>query len=222
MIDLLNPELNLIPEFKGHDVIWLYHDNYLAAKVLAKTHPSLSANIMEAIRKRGVTRSGKIELLFGEALLPLRHYELRDVAKIGVFTIRSEFTTDTVNTNFAAYADLLCFATIAEKDPAIARSHLDTAFAMWDGTGFQDQATRKAKIFATYKLALFLLAARRFALSTSILKPIRNQMLDMQSESGGWVTDYKSDNSPIGFANVETTCLAILALESDHSLSTDR
>lgn len=214
LVNLVHPDLNLLPEFKGHNVVWLYHDNYLAAKVLTKTHPTVAAKITAAIRKYGVTRSGKIELLFGEASLPLRRYELRDVAKEGAFTIRSEFTTDALNNDFANYADLLCFAAIAEEDIVIARSHLDEAYAMWDGIGFQDQASRKVKIYATYKLALYLLAARRFEHDATILKPIQQRLLSMQAESGGWITDYKADKSPVGFANVETTSLAILALET--------
>ncbi len=213
LVNLVNPELNLLPEFKGHHVIWLYHDNYLAAKVLGKTHPTVASKITDTIHKYGVTKSGKIELLFGESSLPLLRYELRDVAKEGKFTIRSEFTTDVLNKDFASYADLLCFAAIAEEDVVIARSHLDAAYAMWDGIGFQDQASREARIYATYKLALYLLAARRFELDATSLQPIQERLLSMQSESGGWITDYRADKTPVGFANVETTSLAILALE---------
>ena len=35
----------------------------------------------------------------------------------------------------------------------------------------------------------------------------------MQAGDGGWKTDYKVGKA-VGFANVETTCLALLALET--------
>ena len=35
----------------------------------------------------------------------------------------------------------------------------------------------------------------------------------MQSAEGGWKTDYK-DGKPVGLANVETTCLSLLALQT--------
>ena len=214
LLKLIHPELNLLPEFAGHNVIWLYHDNYLAAKVLARTHPAEAARIMAAIRACGVERSGKIELLFGEGSLPLRHYELRDVKKAGGFTIRSEFTTPAENKDYASYADLLFFAAIAEPDPATARARFDAAMVMWDGTGFRDAAHRHSKIYATYKLALALRAARRFTgLTTPALTAMRERLLKLQSATGGWITDYRPDGTPHGLANVETTSLAILALE---------
>ena len=213
LVKLINPELHLLPEFAGHNVIWLYHDNYLAAKILAGSHPAEAAGISAAIKKYGVERSGKIEMLFGESKLPLRHYELRDVGKSGAFTIRSEFSTDVANANFQDYADLLCFAAIAEPDPEKARIHFDAALKLWDGTGFNDAATRKSKIYATYKLALALRAARRFQVTTAALTAMRERLLKMQADPGGWITDYKPDGSPVGMANVETTCLAILALD---------
>ncbi len=214
LLRLINPELGLLPEFPGHDVIWLYHDNYLAAKILAPTHPEESAKITAAIRRYGVERSGKIEMLFGEGTLPLRRYELRDVATAGKFTIRSEFTTDEVNTHFGRYADLQCFAAIAEPDAAKSRAHCDEALAMWDGTGLDDDASRHNKLYATYKLALVLHAARRFDTKAPALTAMHGRLLKMQANSGGWITDYKADGTPVGKANVETTSLAILALDA--------
>ncbi len=213
LLRLMHPELHLLPEFAGHHVIWLYHDNYLAAKVLAPTHPAEAAKITTAIRRYGVERSGKIEMLFGEGALPLRRYELRDVAKTVKFTIRSEFTTDELNAHFDGYADLLCFAAIAEPDAAKARAHFAAALAMWDGTGFNDEATRHSKLYATYKLALALRSARRFEMQSPALTAMRGRLLKMQVDSGGWITDYKPDGTPVGMANVETTSLAILALD---------
>jgi hypothetical protein len=81
MASLLDPTLGLLPEHRGARVYWLYHDNYLAAKVLRASHPGMSGRIEKAIQGYGVTKSGKIEILFGEAQhpLPFRHPELIEV-----------------------------------------------------------------------------------------------------------------------------------------------
>jgi hypothetical protein len=217
LVKLLEPDLNLLPEFAGHDVIWLFHDNYLAAKVLEKSHPEISKNIMTAIRSHGVTRSGKIEMLFGEAKLPLYTYELRDVAKVGRFAIRSEFTTDQVRQDVANYADLLLFSVLGQEDRVAAEKQWQATMKMWDGNGFRDKAAEHMQLYATYKLALAMIVARRcdFADSESqrVLTKVREQLFSMQSENGGWITDYRLDGSKVGFANVETTCLAVMAIQ---------
>src|SRR5438552_19180082 len=78
LISLFDPELNLLPEFRGSKIYWLFHDNYLAARILAKSKPELSQRIGGALAKFGVLNSGKIEILFDEARqpLPFRRYQL--------------------------------------------------------------------------------------------------------------------------------------------------
>ena len=46
------------------------------------------------------------------------------------------------------------------------------------------------------------------------LTAMRVRLLKMQADTGGWITDYKPDGTPVGMANVETTSLAILALDA--------
>ena len=36
LVGLVDPELGLLPEYPAAKVYWLFHDNYLAAKVLEK------------------------------------------------------------------------------------------------------------------------------------------------------------------------------------------
>src|SRR5436305_10159998 len=82
---LVDPTLDLLPEYRGAKVYWLFHDNYLASKVLARSHPGVSTKIRRAIRSAGVRQSGKIEILFGEARrpLPFRRYRLEVVKEVG-------------------------------------------------------------------------------------------------------------------------------------------
>jgi hypothetical protein len=214
LVSMMDVELGLLPEFPGHTVFWLYHDNYLAAKVLAKSHPEVAEKIRAAVARQGVTRSGKIELLFDEADLPLRRYELRDVARSGGKLIRSEFTIAETFQDAGEYADLLFFTAMAEKDAVKARVAYDAAMAMWDGTGFRDAVVKVSGKYATYKLGLALRVAQRFGDKSDVLSKIRAKLLHLQNAAGGWITDYKPDGTRVGMANVETTCLAILGLEA--------
>lgn len=228
LVGLRIPELGLLPEFSGHRVVWLYHDNYLAAKVLEASHPTVAEGIRRSIAKYGVERSGKIEMLFGEAELPLLHYELRDVAEVDGWQIRSEFVTDRIRSqrDLEGYADLLFFVAIAQSETQPAARALEQAMRMWDGVGFRDRATEHSGLYATYKLGLALIAVNRMesrqvpgaVLDRSVIASIEKRLRSAQDPSGGWITDYRADGSLVGKANVETTCLAILGLEAASSL----
>lgn len=214
---LLDPDLGLLPEFRGAKTYWLSHDNYLAAKILARTHPAVTESIMAAIRREGVWESdGKPELLFGETakVLPFRHYELREVRKIGDKVIRTEAATDRAMAGWESYADLLLIASIAEGSRPAAKDRWDAAMRMWDGKGFADAAFKEHRIYATYKLALALLAARRLSPPADFPPVLLHRLLALQTDSGGWITDYDADDKGIGAANVETSCLAILGIEA--------
>ena len=211
---LLDVELDLLPEYRGAKVYWLYHDNYLAAKVLEKSHPAVAKTLREAIQREGVHESGKIEIVFGEAKqpLPFRQYQLVDVRQVTNKVIRTEIVTTNVFKGWTNYADLLLLASIAEKDRALAQKHWTAAMEMWDGKGFLDAATKHSQRYATYKLSLGLIAAARLHVTPPA--GLRDKLLTLQAESGGWITDYDAQGKPIGLANVETTSLAILSLEA--------
>jgi hypothetical protein len=213
---LFDPALDLLPEYRGSQVYWLYHDNYLAAKVLDRTEPEMARKIREAIRRLGITGSGKIEILFGEAgePLPFRHHRLEDVERVGEKLVRTEVVGDQVLLDWTGYADLLFLAAIAEagRDQEAALRHLEGGLATWDGLGFQDRASRTSGLYATYKLALALIAAR-LGREVPIRDRLRDRLLGLQRRDGGFVTDYDAGGRPVGEANVETTSLAVLALD---------
>jgi hypothetical protein len=215
---LFDPSLNLLPEFAGAKTYWLFHDNYLAAKVLKPTHPELAGKIVEAIHGYGARVSGKIEILFDESPhpLPFRHYRLSEVKRIGEKIIKNEVVSDDEFVGWRNYADLLCFAAVAQAktEPAKARECMAAAEAMWDGKGFLDPPAREGGTYATYKLALALLAARKAGVTLRARMAVVGRLIAQQNEAGGWVTDYSPDGKSLGQANVETTSLAILALEA--------
>ena len=142
LTNLFDPALGLLPEYRGAKVYWLFHDNYLAMKVLAASHPKVAQSISAAMDRDGVRKSGKIDLIFGEAEnpLPFRQYELTDVRRIYDKVIRTEVVTNRVLAGWTAYADLLLLACIAEKEESAARQHWEAALRLWDGKGFLDAA----------------------------------------------------------------------------------
>jgi hypothetical protein len=185
--------------------------------VLDRTEPGLAKQIRDSIRGLGVSGSGKIEILFGEATrpLPFRHHRLVEVKRVGEKVIKTEVAGGEIHADWREYTDLLFLAAIAEtgKDPDEAVTHFDAGLATWDGAGFKDRVNRKTGLYATYKLALARLAAARLNRHPKTEETIVERLLAMQREDGGFVTDYDAQGRPVGQANVETTSLAVLALD---------
>ena len=216
LVSLFDSELGLLPEYRGAKVYWLFHDNYLAAKVLALSHPHTAKSIMAAIHREGIYKSGKIELIFGEAEkpLPFRQYQLMDVRRVTNNVIRTEVVTDRVLDGWEEYADLLLLACVAEGNQPVARQHWEAAMRLWDGKGFLDAAAKHDQRYSTYKLGLALLAASRLSPPPEPPRGLLDRLLSLQDDSGGWITDYNAEGKKIGLANVETTCLSILGIEA--------
>jgi hypothetical protein len=63
-------------------------------------------------------------------------------------------------------------------------------------------------------VALALLAAGKLKVRPAEQKALVGRLLKQQGEAGGWVTDYDQKGGPLGRANVETTALAVLALDA--------
>lgn len=216
LVNLIDPDLSLLPEYRGANVYWLFHDNYLAAKVLAVSHPKIAQRIMAAIHREGIYKSGRIQVIFGEAEepLPFRQHQLEDVRRVGNKVIRTEVATGQVFDGWDGYADLLLLACIAERNQPAARQHWEAAMRLWDGKGFLDAAARHDQRYSTYKLGLALLAANHLSPPAEPPQGLLDKLLALQDESGGWITDYDATGKKLGVANVETTCLAILGIEA--------
>ena len=216
LVNLIDPDLHLLPEYRGANVYWLFHDNYLAAKVLAVSHPQIAQRIMAAIHHEGIYKSGRIQAIFGESEepLPFRQHQLKDVRRAGTKVIRTEVATGQIFDGWDGYADLLLLASIAETNQPAARRHWDAAMRLWDGNGFLDAAAQHDHRYSTYKLGLALLAASHLSPPVKLPQGLIDRLLAMQDDSGGWITDYDATGKKIGLANVETTCLCILGLEA--------
>lgn len=116
-----------------------------------------------------------------------------------------------------AYADLrfLAAVALAKNDKENAVRNFEAALKMWnkEHAGFADAVVNERRIYATYKLALAVIAADRLGKTERLPEGLMKRLLDMQDKNGGWITDYHPNGKPAGKANVETTCLAILALD---------
>ncbi len=216
LTNLFNPQLNLLPEFQGAKTFWLYHDNYLAAKVLGKANPEISAKITAAIRRECAEQDSKAKILFDESARPLPFHDsqLTDVRQLTNGVIRTEIITTNVIIGWTNYADLLLLACIADENAVNARLDWNAALALWDGHGFMDAAAQAQKNYSTYKLALAAIAAGRLHRESDLPDGLLNKLLSLQSPSGGWITDYDATGKQIGLANVETTCLCILGIDA--------
>ncbi len=214
LVGLFDPTMDLLPEYPGSTVYWLYHDNYLAAKVLEGVDDDLVKRIRGRIRSAGVASSGKIEILFGEVdhPLPFKQFELLPVTSVGEKEIRTERVTHKELRGWQEYADLLALRVLGKSDDEEARQSFDRLTAQWDGKGFADRVTEVHSMYATYKLALALLASQKLREEFAFRDEILSRLASVQEESGGFRTDYDREGKPLGFANVETTSMVVLAL----------
>ncbi|OHB70519.1 MAG: hypothetical protein A2V70_15615 [Planctomycetes bacterium RBG_13_63_9] len=223
LVRLFDASLDLLPEYAGAGDYWLYHDNYLAAKLLESSDGDLASRIRAAIRRYGVSGSGKIEIVFAEATtpLPFRQPELVTVATTQGKRIRTERLTSRLIEDWKSYTDLLLLAALATADAnrAEAERYFELAVKTWDGRGFEDAATRHHALYSTYKLALALLAANRLGVDLPGKKDMLRRLFEQQHRRGGWRTDYDRSGRPCGKANVETTCLVMAALGSEANRS---
>jgi len=71
--------------------------------------------------------------------------------------------------------------------------------------------TKPQPLHAVFKLALFGILAKQMA-DLSTLHIVQSTLRQWQHAKGGWETDRTIDLKPNGVANLETTCLSILAL----------
>jgi hypothetical protein len=217
LVNMFDPTIELLPEFPGSKTYWLYHDNYLAAKMLERVDADLAQRIRAKIRSMGVESSGKIEILFGEtgqSSGPPRfwRFDLSVVKDVGDKVIKTERVTNREMKGWQEYADLLAMRVIGEPGDAEGKESFAKLKEKWDGHGLADPATKAHQLYATYKLALALIASQRMGEKLSFEGDLLSRLKSQQAPSGGWITDYDESGKSHGFANVETTSMVLLAL----------
>ncbi len=218
-----NPNLGLLNEAPqaAPNTYWLTNDNALAAFALAQLgQKERAVTIQSTLQRYGYPTNNLIEVVWG-ATVPYPPHVARPemVDKVGAVEVWQEFhdrggTFD----DWAEYANLGFLGALNELN----QGHKDTAssifsatLAQFDGSGFRDKAFDPAAgRYETYKLALGLYTGVKVGALNPRGSQLRQALLSMQADSGGFYTHYRSWKTSEGDTNTETTSLALLALNS--------
>lgn len=118
------------------------------------------------------------------------------------------------------YSDLLLYGVIDRYyrgDPEY-KELWNRVYGMFDGKGMVDRVFNKTfndtgrEKYETYKLALFVIAAKIIGNQTWVTDSASNTLWNMQNKTNGGITTHYLPNllpDPDSKQNIETTCLAI-------------
>ena len=202
---------------------WLFSDNYLvrlAMANLAADNVSLSLMAENISRSTAFYLDGKPNpvnqyLVLTTSLFPFNASKNFTFNKGNGAVIKSTVNNQTGTLDPTKYADIAFLEAIGyhnrgEDSRANQVFHYGTA--LWNGTGFKDNAFTGT--FATYKIALYILAARTLGQTPdpSMVSALLALQLHSRVDSGGFATSYTGNFRPASGSNTETTSLAILAL----------
>jgi hypothetical protein len=212
---------------------WLFSDNYLAGIVLQRAgtdNASLSNTAENISRSTAFYLDGKPDpanqyLVLTTSLFPFNASKDFTFHKGNGAVIKSTVNNQTGTLDPTRYADIAFLEAIGYHDrgeDSLADQVFHYGTALWNGTGFKDSAYTGT--FATYKIALYILAARTLGQTPdpSMVSALLALQLHSGVDSGGFATSYTGDFRPASGSNTETTSLAILALsgpDSDGGLS---
>lgn len=210
------------------NVYWLYSDNYLASLALREMEPEVAKAITEAIDGYQFRPSERWKVLGGQAvpddLFAMGTIPAAITVKEGK-EIRSEIPSPLFHMeDWQEYADRLLLAAVNASnrgDKKEARSLFEKAQGMFDGSGFADRAFRERGYYDTYKLSLYLIAAKKAGVQIPERQRVMSLILSLQEKDpasnryGGVYTGYDGDGKPLPHSdtNTETTSLALLALK---------
>jgi hypothetical protein len=210
------------------NVYWLYSDNYLASLALKEAEPDIASTIVQAIDGYQFRPSVRWKALGGQSV-PDDLFAMGTVPAVimaqGGKEVRSEIPSALLHMeDWQEYADRLLLAAINASnrgDKKEARSLFEKAQGMFDGSGFADRAFRERSYYDTYKLALYLIAAKKAGVQIPERQRVVGLLLFLQENGpvsnryGGVYTGYDGDGRPPPHSdtNTETTSLALLALK---------
>jgi len=220
-----DPEVGLLKEAPHvqPNWFWLWIDNRLAMHILdmyQEDHP-LALKILEGLDKYASADShNRMEVVLGDTdvVFPWVWPSKYTIDSIGDKLVKNEVCNGSPIGSWTNYADLLFLAATyyAVKGGWLnklkAKYYLQKGQKMWSGQGFSDCIAKESGKYATYKLALYLIAAKKLGLSSTLDETCRSLIGQQQAPSGGIWTDY-IEPGYIGVAdvNTETTTLCILA-----------
>jgi hypothetical protein len=145
------------------------------------------------------------------------------------YTLLATLWTGSVGSDYVSYADLdlyYCLNQLHYGAYSDAVNAFVKANSYWNGQGFADRVYTRSGEYASYKLALDLIAFKALMDDphteasimsyNSTLNQVQNMMSKLQGSDGGVITDYQILNgqlmiSPNTYENGETTALFVLA-----------
>ena len=219
LASLFDPAVGLLPEFRGSKVYWLYHDNYLAAKVLDRTEPDLAGR--SGTPSRGSASRARARSRSSSARRPSRSRSGTtvsiEVKRVGEKVIKTELVGGIAQRRLGRIHRLALPGCRRQGRRGQGRGREALRGGDWRrGTArVQGPGEPQKRLYATYKLALALIAAARLNRHPERRRRSSTGCWPCKREDGGFVTDYDAQGRPVGQANVETTSLAILALDGE-------
>jgi len=218
LLSLYNPEIGLIresPDSSISQTYWLLSDNFLASLALQAYHPDKAKTINATLTKHGYLRNGIHEVLLGATVkIPVETPRVIEVAKTASYTIKTEMRDGKIMNDWIDYADLLCYASISERNTGhkeMAKNYFFRALDMWNGIGIFDKPTRMDGFYSTYKLALLLYTSRLIGESISYRLRLEEILWSFQREDGGVRSHYLGNLTSKREANSETASLILIA-----------
>jgi hypothetical protein len=228
-----NRTIGLIPEIPHGNTYWIYSDNLLASIVLSshpenKTLIDIASNISTTMDRyiTNLAHGANQYLVFYSGIGAFNASGNYDLANDGGATISITLNNGSLPLDPSSYGDIALLEAIYyqyHRDHSNASRYFQLGRAMYDGIGIKDTVFTsgpEAGIYQTYKLALFILAAR--VLEESIPDNATSILTSQQATNGGFSTGYRYQGGTLesaGSTNTETTSLAILALSYPPSLT---
>jgi len=227
-----DPALNLIRESPNANphIYWLFSDNYLASLALRDAEAETSSAIQTALVSYQYSHSERWKALEGQVVsadLFAMGVTAADITEKEGKLIRTEVPDPQIHMeDWQEYADRLLMGAINASnrdDGEEGLSLFEKAQEMFDGSGLADKVFEEDGYYATYKLALYLLAADKLNIHLPERQDVESLLLSLQEKNpdsnrfGGIYTEYDGDGKPLPHTdtNTETTSLVFLALRGD-------
>ena len=225
LVNNYNATIGLIPEVPSSTTYYLYSDNFLASYILGYytqnnlTLTSIATNISSTIWKyiQPLPDSMNQYMVLNSSVAAFNGSSNYIIASYENTVINSTINNGTEILHSFDYADIAFLKALyySRTDQTQALIEYQIGADMFNGKGINDTAFRNGTQigeYQTFKLALYIYVSR--VLQQQYAQDIRTILLNMQANSGGFYTGYDENFSSNGTnTNVETTCLAILALK---------
>jgi hypothetical protein len=144
---------------------------------------------------------------------PCTKITLHDTTEVAV---KTEVCNGSMLDDWQNYADRLLFMALSchwQGNDTAANQYFAVAKDTWDGVGINDTATKQARLYTTYKLALLLYTSRILGERLPFEFDLVSRMWALQrATDGGIVTHYYANGTRQGEANTETTALVVIAV----------